>query len=38
LNGEGISPGDAASSERPGEFTLTAGPDAVEALLFDLGA
>lgn len=36
LNGAGIFPGDAASSERPGEFILTAGDEAVEALLFDL--
>jgi redox-sensitive bicupin YhaK (pirin superfamily) len=36
LNGTGINPGDAASSERPGEFILTAGDEAVEALLFDL--
>lgn len=36
LNGAGIFPGDAASSERPGEFILTAGKDPVEALLFDL--
>lgn len=38
LNGEGIFPGDAASSERVGEYTITAGPEPVEALLFDLGA
>ncbi len=37
-NGVGISPGDASSSERSGEFTLRAGDEAVEALLFDLGA
>ena len=36
LNDTGISAGDAASSERPGEYTLTAGDEAVEALLFDL--
>nr|WP_193210449.1 pirin family protein [Luteolibacter marinus] len=38
FNGTGINPGDAASSERPGDFTLTAKDQAVEALLFDLGA
>lgn len=38
INGEGINPGDAASSERPGGFTLTATTEPVEALLFDLGA
>jgi redox-sensitive bicupin YhaK (pirin superfamily) len=37
-NGEGINPGDAASSERSGEFTLTATTEPIEALLFDLGA
>jgi quercetin 2,3-dioxygenase len=37
LNGTGISAGDAVSSERAGEYTLTAGEEAVEALLFDLG-
>jgi hypothetical protein len=31
-----LQPGDGASSEQPGELTLTA-KDAVEALLFDLG-
>ena len=36
LNDTGISAGDAASSERPGEYTLTAGDEAVEALLFDI--
>ena len=36
LNGEGINPGDAASSERPGGFTLTATTEPIEALLFDL--
>jgi redox-sensitive bicupin YhaK (pirin superfamily) len=38
LNGTGINPGDAASSERSGDFTLAATTEAVEALLFDLGA
>jgi redox-sensitive bicupin YhaK (pirin superfamily) len=38
FNGEGINPGDAASSERSGEFTLTATTEPIEALLFDLGA
>jgi redox-sensitive bicupin YhaK (pirin superfamily) len=38
LNGEGINPGDAASSERPGGFTLAATTEPVEALLFDLGS
>ncbi len=38
LNGAGIFPGDAASSESPGDFILQAGDEAVEALLFDLGA
>jgi redox-sensitive bicupin YhaK (pirin superfamily) len=38
LNGEGIAAGDAASSERAGSHTLTAGREPVEALLFDLGA
>ncbi len=37
LNGEGIIPGDAASSERAGGFTLAATTEPVEALLFDLG-
>jgi redox-sensitive bicupin YhaK (pirin superfamily) len=37
FNGEGIFPGDAVSSERAGEYTLRAGEEAVEALLFDLG-
>jgi len=37
LNGVGIFPGDAVSSERGGEFILAAGDEAVEALLFDLG-
>ncbi len=36
LDGTGISAGDAASSERPGEYRLSAGDEAVEALLFDL--
>ena len=36
INGAGISPGDAVSSERAGEFTLTATTAPVEALLFDL--
>ena len=36
FNGAGIEPGDAVSSERAGEFTLKAGDEAVEALLFDL--
>lgn len=36
LDGTGISPGDAASSERPGTFTLHAKDQPVEALLFDL--
>jgi redox-sensitive bicupin YhaK (pirin superfamily) len=38
LNGEGINPGDAASSERPGGFSLNATTESVEALLFDLGS
>ncbi len=38
LNATGIFPGDAASSERAGDYTLTAGSEPVEALLFDLGA
>jgi redox-sensitive bicupin YhaK (pirin superfamily) len=38
LNGAGIFPGDAASSERAGDYTLTAASGPVEALLFDLGA
>lgn len=37
LDGEGISPGDAASTERAGEHILRAGAENVEALLFDLG-
>lgn len=36
INGEGVNPGDAASSERSGIFTLAATTEAVEALLFDL--
>ncbi|TAE78256.1 MAG: pirin family protein [Verrucomicrobia bacterium] len=38
LNGESMSPGDAASSEQGGEFTLRAEDEDIEALLFDLGA
>jgi redox-sensitive bicupin YhaK (pirin superfamily) len=38
LNTTGIFPGDAASSERAGDYTLTATTEPVEALLFDLGA
>lgn len=37
LDGEGISPGDAASTGRAGEHILRAGAENVEALLFDLG-
>lgn len=33
----GIFPGDAVSCESPGDFTIAAGDQAVEALLFDLG-
>jgi redox-sensitive bicupin YhaK (pirin superfamily) len=38
LSGEAMLPGDAASSERSGTFTLCAAEKPVEALLFDLGA
>lgn len=37
LQGESLGPGDAASSEAEGLYQLTAGPQPVEALLFDLG-
>ena len=36
IDGAGIFPGDAASSERPGDHVLTAGSESLEALLFDL--
>lgn len=36
LNGMGINPGDAASSEDAGDFVIRAGDEPVEALLFDL--
>jgi len=36
INGAGINPGDAISSEQAGELVIQAGGEAVEALLFDL--
>jgi redox-sensitive bicupin YhaK (pirin superfamily) len=37
LGNNTLSPGDAASLEEPGTVEIQAGPDGLEALLFDLG-
>ena len=37
ISGETLEAGDAASTERPGDIKVQAGPDGLEALLFDLG-